>query len=137
MSEPEIKPPVCPYCEREAKLVDSAVVYNGVSYGMIWHCYPCDAYVGVHKNSKVFAPLGELAGPRVRRWRKEAHNAFDKLWRLKMARDKCTQREARSAGYRWLSGELELDGKRCHIGKFDVDTCKKVVELCKGRKGKC
>ena len=136
MSVPEIKPPICQYCEREAKLVDSAVVYNGVSYGMIWLCHPCDAYVGVHKNSKTFAPLGELASPRVRRWRRMAHDAFDRLWKRKMVKDSCTKEEARSAGYRWLAGELELDGKRCHIGKFDVDMCKRVVELCKGGKRK-
>ena len=135
MTDTEIFSPTCPYCNREAELVDSAEIYNGVSYGMIWLCHPCDAYVGVHKNSKTFAPLGELAGPRVRRWRKLAHTTFDTLWKRKMARDSCTQAEARAAGYRWLSSELELDGVRCHIGKFDVEMCKKVVELCK-RRGK-
>ncbi len=38
----------CPYCNNEAKLVDSAIIYRGVSYGDIWLCKPCDAYNGVH-----------------------------------------------------------------------------------------
>jgi len=42
----------CPYCKGETKYVDSSLVY-GRSYGMMYLCEPCDAYVGVHhKTSK-------------------------------------------------------------------------------------
>ena len=52
---------LCPYCGQPATLVDSEYVY-GVSYGSkLWRCDPCDAHVGVHKNSERFKPLGTLA----------------------------------------------------------------------------
>lgn len=70
---------VCPYCGNKAELVDSAVVY-GRSYGIIWLCYPCDAYVGVHKNSPRHAPLGRLANKELREWKMRAHEVFDQLW---------------------------------------------------------
>lgn len=33
----------CPYCDRLAEFVDSAEVYHGQSYGMIYLCRRCDA----------------------------------------------------------------------------------------------
>ena len=47
---------------------------------MIWHCWPCGAYVGVHKNSPDHAPLGRLANAELRKMKIKAHAAFDKLW---------------------------------------------------------
>ena len=35
----------CPYCGKEAELIDSSVIY-GRSYGMAYICFGCDAYVG-------------------------------------------------------------------------------------------
>lgn len=37
---------ICPYCEKPAEFVDSSVIY-GRSYGMIYLCRKCGAYVGV------------------------------------------------------------------------------------------
>lgn len=39
---------VCPYCGKPTEYVDSSVIY-GRSYGMIYLCRDCRAYVGVHK----------------------------------------------------------------------------------------
>ncbi len=122
----------CPYCEQPAKLVDSQIIY-GRSYGMAWFCKPCDAWVGCHKNSKTHAPLGRLANAELRDWKKKAHAVFDLLWQRKMRRDKCTKGKARKAAYGWLAKQLEITVKDCHIGMFNIEKCKKVVEACKGR----
>ena len=33
--------------------------------------------------------------------------------------------------YKWLSEQLGMPRKDTHIGMFDVDQCKRVVEICK------
>lgn len=121
---------ICPYCVKPAVLADSAEVYGGRSYGMIWLCRPCNAYVGVHKDNKNHIPLGRLANAELREWKKKAHTAFDPLWKAKIERDGCSKTKARNAGYAWLAGQLGIKVKRCHIGMFDVDACKAVVDVC-------
>ena len=121
---------VCPYCKGNAELVDSAEIY-GRSYGSIWLCRPCKAYVGVHKNDPECAPLGTLADSETRKWRIYAHEFFDKLWKIKMRRDKCNKTTARQAGYAWLAEKMGIEVKDCHISMFNADKCRKVVEICK------
>lgn len=70
-----MKEVICPYCGRSAEFVDSIAVYRR-SYGMIYLCRPCDAYVGVHGRSDT--PLGRLANAELRRWKIAAHDAFPK-----------------------------------------------------------
>ena len=109
----------CPYCGDEAKLKDSSIVY-GKSYGKIWICEPCNAYVGVHKNSPTFKPLGTLADAPTREWRKKAHAAFDPLWKGgKMTRDEA---------YQWLSDCLWKTRDCAHIGKSTAGECRHIVE---------
>lgn len=88
---------VCPYCHAEAVLVDSAEVYSR-SYGNIWLCRPCHAWVGVHTNDGLNRPLGRLADTELREWKQRAHAAFDPLWKGKMRRDGCSKGQARAAG---------------------------------------
>lgn len=121
---------ICPYCNEEALLVDSAEVYNGTSYGMIWLCRDCDAYVGCHKNSKRHAPLGRLANKKLRLLKRQAHSAFDRLWKRKMIRDDCSKKEARQAGYTWLAKQLGIQVKECHIGMFDEELCRQAIKVC-------
>ena len=59
----------CDYCGRPAQLTDSAIVY-GRSYGLIYYCAPCQAWVGVHKGTTT--PLGRLANHELREWKKAA-----------------------------------------------------------------
>jgi len=125
-----MRPVTCPYCGKEAALTDSKEIY-GTSYGMIWLCRPCDAYVGVHANSKKHKPLGRLANRELREWKKRAHAAFDPLWRRKMQRDGVKKHEARGAGYTWLAKQLGISKAHCHIGMFDVEMCKRVIEICR------
>ena len=120
---------VCPYCGKNAKLVDSKEVY-GKSYGMIWLCKPCDAYVGCHKNSKQHKPKGRLANKELRSWRMKAHDAFDPLWQRKMRKEKCSKSVARKAGYKWLAGELGIPYEECHISWLTIEQCQMVVKIC-------
>jgi hypothetical protein len=41
---------ICPYCNNLTAFVDSETIY-GKSYGMVYYCKDCDAYVGTHKGS--------------------------------------------------------------------------------------
>lgn len=113
---------VCPYCKADAELINSAEIY-GRSYGMMWICRPCDAYVGCHKNSKNNMPLGRLANAELREAKKAAHVAFDTLW-------KGQGFGARRAAYAWLARTLSIHPQKCHIGMMDVDMCDKVIEVC-------
>ena len=115
---------LCPYCGRQAEYVDSKAVY-GRSYGMIYLCEDCDAYVGVHKGTD--KPLGRLADKELRYWKKAAHKAFDPLWK--------TRKMRRNQAYKWLAEQMGLPPKETHIGMFDVAKCKKVVKVCKNMKG--
>lgn len=131
---------ICPYCEEKPEYVNSITVY-GTSYGMIYLCRGCDAYVGVHKGSD--RPLGRLANKELREAKKKAHFYFDSLWKAKIQigirnqsklkkgkgyaiwRSKC-----RTSAYRWLSKTMNIDFKYTHIGMFNIEQCNKVVELC-------
>jgi len=107
----------CPYCGNKAAYVDSEVIY-GRSYGMVYLCEPCDAYVGVHKGTN--HPLGRLADAKLRWWKKQAHHHFDQLWQ--------GGGMSRKGAYAWLALKLNILPACCHIGMFDVDMCKRVCE---------
>lgn len=118
---------ICPYCEEPTVYVDSKEVY-GRTYGMIYLCRPCSAWVGVHKGATT--ALGRLANSELREYKKEAHFYFDKLWRAKIQKG-LSKNKARGKAYKWLSEQLGIDLEETHIGWFDVDMCKKVVQICK------
>lgn len=113
----------CPYCGAAVVCKDSSIIY-GRSYGPVWMCsnWPkCDAYVGCQKGSN--KPLGRLANPELRFWKKQAHTKFDKLWQHGDL--------SRTDAYTWLSKELSIPLDKCHIGMFDTDQCKAVCEAVK------
>lgn len=124
--------PICPYCQQPAKLVDSATVYRGKSYGMVWDCRPCNAYVGCHKAGswrwegkfKIehtgTEPLGTLADKETRAWRIKAHNAFDPVWKNGWM--------TRVAAYQMLREKSGLAESYAHISKMTAPQCKLVVE---------
>lgn len=110
----------CPYCGQAAVFVDSSEVYHGRSYGMIYLCRPCEAWVGVHKGTD--RPLGRLANRDLRQAKMAAHAAFDPFWKNGVM--------VRSTAYRWLAEKLEIDPQDCHIGMFDEAQCWRVVSVC-------
>lgn len=110
----------CPYCGNKAEYVDSAEIY-GKSYGMVYLCRPCDAYVGVHDGTDT--PLGRLANRDLRRWRNRVHAAFDPLWQ------QGRYRRRRNDAYAWLAGKMGLTKEETHIAMFDVEQCKQVIQI--------
>lgn len=117
---------ICDYCGKPAQFVDSALVYHGHSYGMVYYCPDCQAWVGVHKGTD--RPLGRLADAELRRWKRIAHMNFDRIWRN-------NRRMSRKKAYEWLSSQMGLPAEETHIGMFDVGRCKEVIALCKKRLG--
>ena len=118
----------CPYCGKKPDYVDSAVIY-GKSYGMVYCCKDCDAYVGVHHGTSKRA-LGRLANKELREAKKEAHFYFDQLWRKGMKQGR-RKHEVRNAAYDWLSEQIGTPKEFTHIGMFDVELCNEVVRVCK------
>lgn len=123
---------VCPYCGNNTEYIDSSVIYRK-SYGMIYICKPCDAYVGVHKGTD--KSLGRLANKELREAKKEAHYYFDQIARTelinKIWKEYIPNLGNRNKAYLWLSKQMNIPKEYCHIGMFDVAECKKVVEICK------
>ena len=100
--------------------MDSAVIY-GRSYGLVYYCEPCQAWVGCHPEST--RPLGRLANSELRLAKREAHAAFDPIWK--------TGKKKRNQAYGWLALKLGIPRYRCHIGMFDVALCARAVEVCR------
>ena len=115
----------CDYCGRRAEFVDSKIVY-GRSYGKIYLCKHCMAFVGVHKGTD--QPLGRLANAELRYWKKEAHAAFDPLWKYGRFKG------YRNAAYAWLAERMGLPVEKTHIGMFDVRECKKAIQICRNER---
>lgn len=84
---------------------------------------PCGAYVGTHKHGG--KPLGNLANKELRSCRLKAHASFDPLWKKKHM--------TRSEAYSFLSKEMGIKKNWCHIAMFNVEQCKRVVEISKKR----
>lgn len=123
---------VCPYCGHVPEFVDSACVYHGFSYGMIYLCRRCDAYVGVHVGTK--RAKGRLADSHLRKAKQAAHQSFDAIAKTGLINKIWTQHipntSNRNKAYWWLSKKMGMKKKLCHIGMFDMDQCAKVVSIC-------
>ena len=113
----------CDYCGNDAKLVTGDIIYphrQDLHAKHFWNCTPCKAFVGCHPNTD--KPLGRLANAELRRAKMAAHAAFDPRWREGQIK--------RASAYKWLAESLGIARKDCHIGMFDVDMCKRVVDVC-------
>lgn len=112
--------PICPYCKTFSKKVTGKEIYPHRKdlYKMTFYsCTPCKAYIGCHGTSE--NPLGRLANQELRKAKNSAHREFDRLWKFGDMK--------RKDAYKWLAKTLGIDGSDCHIGMFDVSTCKDVV----------
>ena len=119
----------CPYCLQKARLVSGLIVYPHIPElhaGAYWQCEPCGAYVGCHAQSNT--SFGTPANAELRRERRKAHEAFDSIRKEKH------NGVSRSQAYARLADRLGIDVDRCHIGLFDIDTCRKVQEICNAEK---
>ena len=120
--------PACPYCHFHARLVTGDAIYPhrpDLHAKHFWLCSPCGAWVGTHSGSRKHAPLGRLANADLRRAKQEAHAAFDPIWRGREMH--------RTRAYQWLADQLGIPVSKCHIGKFDVEMCGRVLDVCRAR----
>lgn len=114
----------CPYCSRPALLVGGKAIYPhrpDLYEKQFYQCAPCGAYVGCHPGTT--KPLGRLANAELRQAKMEAHAAFDPVWKEGGKR--------RSDAYAGLAKQLGISKDDCHIGMFDVELCRRVVEICR------
>ena len=114
---------VCPYCGNPTEYVDSKEVYEK-SYGNIYLCRACEAWVGVHQGSD--KALGRLANKELRTLKMEAHAKFDKLWKQLLKFDYSISKSRRMC-YTWLAEKMNLPIELTHIGMFDEQQCQIVV----------
>jgi hypothetical protein len=109
---------VCAYCNGATTYVDSAEVYRR-SYGMIYLCRPCRAWVGVHKGSNV--ALGRVANAELRDLKKAVHAVFDPVWKQGHL--------PRGKAYEWLALRMDLPVEQCHVGMFNEKQCRLAIGL--------
>jgi hypothetical protein len=125
--------PLCPYCGATSVLVTGDVIYpwrRDLAEKQFYRCSACpDAYVGCHPGTT--NPLGRLADAKLRLAKSHAHAVFDPLWEAKVEREGLSKGHARGKGYTWLAAQLGIDPKDCHIGMMDVETCMRVVVICR------
>lgn len=120
------KPTVCRYCGNSVVFTSNAEIY-GREYGngKCFLCRNCGAFIGVH--TETLTPLGTLANEELIKWRKKAHNEFDKLWKGK------TREMTRYNAYGWLSKQMNLTRDETHIALFEIEQCKEVLKLLNNR----
>ncbi len=117
-----MRAPTCPYCNNPSILVTGDDLYPHIPAlrsKSFYRCAPCKAHVGCHPGTT--KPLGRLANAELRRLKMDAHAAFDHLW--------AGGRMKRASAYKWLAGALGIDPKTCHIGMFNEDECRAVVDV--------
>ena len=116
----------CPYCRAKAFLRPASFIghfgeaYKGKEYYVCANYPRCDSYVSAHRGSRL--PMGTLADGQLRGLRREAHQAFNRLWKNRYM----TIDEA----YRWLQLKLGIPKSEAHIANFSEYRCKEVIRLC-------
>lgn len=112
MAETLTEHPVTCFCGSPMKLRSSR-------YGPFYGCtrYPeCDGAHGCHPDGK---PLGTPADRATKAARIRAHDAFDTLYK--------SGRMTRKDAYRWLQTAMGMTKEECHIGRFTIAECDRVV----------
>lgn len=109
----------CPYCGKNAKLIDAKEIYKAKGRGMLWYCgcVPGGAIVGCHDNTSV--PLGRLADTGLRSLKVSAHKFFDPVWQSGVI--------SRDGAYRLLAAKMGIKYKKCHFGLFDKQQCRDAI----------
>ena len=123
--------PVCVECGGMGKLASGTTACPDKPERATWLFYlcPCGAFVRCHRGTAV--AMGRPAGPRTRYLRSMAHQAFDHRWRrTDTSASAKAHGHQRKKAYAWLSRELGIRLTDCHIGRFDAETCQRVIDLC-------
>jgi len=94
---------------------------NG-KYGKFYGCdrYPeCKGVHAAHQNSG--KPMGIPANRETIEWRKKAHARFDPFVKKWFSN--------RREGYQFMQNMMGLSAREAHIGRFDIEKCKKLIEI--------
>ncbi len=108
----------CPDCEADMILRNS-------KYGLFYGCinFPeCTSAHGAHKDTG--EPLGIPADKKTKEWRMKAHEAFDQLWKKYGYK--------RKESYKLLQTTMGMTSEQAHIGRFDIEQCKKLIQKLEG-----
>lgn len=114
---------ICPYCKNPAIKITGNRLYptrQDLAAKEFYACINCNAHVGCHKDG---TPLGRLANEGLRAAKQLAHANFDPIWK--------SGSKTRKEAYMWLAKELNVPKEECHIGMFNLKTCKEVIHICK------
>jgi len=112
----------CPDCGADLVLRYSSR-YNSYFYGC--KAFPkCLAAHGAHYETG--EPLGIPANQETKNWRIKAHDAFDLLWKKDLMTKKSIMH--RQKAYRWMQEAMEMTKDEAHIGNFDIEQCKRLIE---------
>jgi len=116
--------PSCPLCKAPMRLrTTQKFRYPNGDPRKFWSCstWPkCNGIHGAHPDGR---PLGVPGDAETKKARQRAHAAFDALWKDHVW--------SKGQGYAWLRGKLGLTRATCHIAMFDIETCERVVEVCR------
>ncbi len=117
------KPTKCVHCGGKVIYTSNEVLY-GRTYGngKCYYCTSCGASVGTH-NKHPQEPLGMLATPAMKSWKKLCHSLFDPVWKEKHI--------SRSLAYKRLAQKLHIPQSECHFGHFDEDRLKEAWMVLK------
>ena len=107
---------ICPECGK-------LMVLREGKYSLFYGCdYPyCKATHTAHPDGR---PLGIPADNETRGWRVKAHLAFD------TALKRCSL--SRNQAYRSLARTMGMSRSECHIGRFGIEECKRVIKILVG-----
>lgn len=114
-----IKCHVCGSIQVEIRLKDKEKHDRDKHWPYIYYCLECHSLVGCHKHTLI--PLGKLADAFTRFLRMKAHREFDKIWKLKLL--------TRDEAYEWLSKQLNINYKKCHISHFTNSQLETTINL--------
>ena len=96
------------------------------AFGPYYACTTRPACPGTHGAHRDGRPLGTPADFETKQMRKAAHAAFDPLWDPPEGGKPYFK--DRGAAYRWIQTIMGLDAEKAHIGMFDRDQCRKLIE---------
>lgn len=122
--------PICIECGSRGVLTPGSILYarrpDLPAARLNYYVCACGARVGCHPGSAV--PVGLPCRAETSRARDRLHRIFDPIWRARVAAG-VQQRTARERAYIWLARKLGIPKDDCHIGRFDLATCERAIEI--------
>lgn len=119
------EPKECNCCgSKKVRFINNSILFNREvgEWPYLWHCDDCEAYVGVHPDTR--SPMGLLADTATRKARRIAHRELDKIWKKAKL---CTRTQA----YASLAAFMKMTRQEAHIAMFDEEQCLRAAEWAK------